>query len=308
MDPTAAYRRPSKKMAAALGFFVPPAGMLYVARPGWAAIYLALNAVIAAVSLFVSRGREWPLDAALVLVGMVCAVQAYRFCRDSRVLRRPWYGRWPGLLAILAAFAALALGVRAFVFEPFRFPSNSMLPSIEPGARLIVKKWGYGNYEAYGFHFARTAIASELNRGDVVVFEYPEDPALGYAKRIVGLPGDRIAYFSKRLWINDQEAPRRQIGNYAHKDRTGASLQYLERLGEREYPILIEADAPVLVPPAKAFPFRERCTTTAEGMSCLVPAGHYFVLGDNRDNSADSRIWGFVPARNIVGVVAYILP
>jgi signal peptidase I len=308
MDPTEAYRRPSKKMAAALGFFVPPAGMLYVARPGWAAIYLALNIVMATVSLFVSRGHEWPLDAALVLVGIVCAVQAYRFCRDSRVLRRPWYGRWPGLLAILAALAALALGVRAFVFEPFRFPSGSMLPSIGPGARLIVKKWGYGNYEAYGFHFARTAISSELNRGDVVVFEYPEDPTLSYAKRIVGLPGDRIAYFSKRLWINDQEAPRRRIADDAHKEGPGIPVRYLERLGGREYPILIEPDAPASIAPGRAFPFKERCTTTAEGLSCPVPEGHYFVLGDNRDNSADSRVWGFVPARNIVGVVEYILP
>jgi signal peptidase I len=306
MDPTEAYRRPSKKMAAALAFFVPPAGMLYVARPGWAAIYFALNAVMATVSLFVSRGREWPLDAALVLVGIVCAVQAYRFCRDSRVLRRPWYGRWPGLLAILAAFAALALGVRAFVFEPFRFPSNSMLPSIEPGARLIVKKWGYGNYKAYGFHFARTAISSELNRGDIVVFEYPEDRTLSYAKRIVGLPGDRIAYFSKRLWVNDREAPRSAIADGTL--RVPRSLRYLERLGGREYPILIEPDAPFSVPVVKAFPFKERCTFTAEGLSCPVPEGHYFVLGDNRDNSADSRVWGFVPARNIVGVVEYILP
>jgi len=300
MDPTEAYRRPSKRAAAVLGFLVPPAGMLYVARPGWAAIYLALNAVLASVGLFVSRAREWTVDAALVLVGIVCAVQAYRFCRDSRVLRRPWYGRWPGLLSILAAFAALALAARAFVFEPFRFPSGSMLPSIEPGAHFIVKKWGYGNYGTYGMHFARTGISAGLSRGDIVVFEYPEDRSLYYVKRIVGLPGDRIAYFSKRLWINDREVPRSPIA--------GRSSQYLERLGEREYPVLIEADAPVLVSPARAFPFRERCTFTAEGMSCPVPEGHYFVLGDNRDNSADSRLWGFVPARNIVGVVEYILP
>jgi signal peptidase I len=306
MDPTEAYRRPSKKAAAALGFLVPPAGMLYVARPGWAAIYLALNAVIATVGLFVSRAREWTVAAALVLVGIVCAVQAYRFCRDSRVLRRPWYGRWPGLLSILAVFAALALAARAFVFEPFRFPSNSMLPSIEPGARLIVKKWGYGNYKAYGFHFMRTGISSELNRGDLVVFETPEDRTLSYAERIVGLPGDRVAYFSKRLWINDQEVPRRAIADDAL--RVPRSLRYLERLGEREYPILIEPDAPLSVPPVKAFPFRERCTFTPEGVSCPVPEGHYFVLGDNRDNSADSRVWGFVPAANIVGVVEYILP
>jgi signal peptidase I len=297
MDPTEAYRRPSKWTAAALGFFIPPAGMLYVARPGWAAIYLVLNVVIGAVGLFVSREREWIVSAALVLVGIVCAVQAYRFWRDSRVLRRPWYGRWPGLLAILAAFAALALGVRAFVFEPFRFPSASMLPSIEPGAHLIVKKWGYGNYGTFGIQLARAGISAGLNRGDLVVFEYPEDRTIKYAKRIVGLPGDRVAYFSKRLWVNDQEAPRRPVGG----------SRYLERLGEREYPVLIEADAPVPGLPAKAFPFRERCTITGEGMSCPVPEGHYFVLGDNRDNSADSRTWGFVPAANIVGVVEYIL-
>jgi signal peptidase I len=308
MDPTEAYRRPSRKAAAALGFLVPPAGMLYVARPGWAAIYLALNLALATLGLFVSREREWAVGAALVLVSMVCAVQAYRFCRDSRVLRRPWYGRWPGLLSILALFAALALGVRAFVFEPFRFLSASMLPTIAPGARLIVKKWGYGNYQTYGFHFARTGISSALNRGDVVVFEYPEDRTVSYVQRIVGLPGDRVAYFSKRLWVNDQEAPRRQVADYARKDPPGVSLQYLERLGGREYPVLIEPDASASIAPARAFPFKERCTYTAEGVSCPVPEGHYFVLGDNRDNAADSRLWGFVPARNIVGKVEYILP
>ncbi len=300
MDPTEAYRRPSKRVAAVLGFLVPPAGMLYVARPWWAGFYLALMLLAAAASLFVPREREWVIDAVCLLVAIVCAAQAWRFCRDSRVLRRGWYARWPGLLAIVAAFAALVVAARAFVFEPFRFPSGSMLPSIAPGARLIVKKWGYGNYGTYGMHFARTAISAGLKRGDVVVFEYPEDRTLSYAKRIVGLPGDRVAYFSKRLWVNDQEVPRKPIA--------GAPTQYLERLGEREYPILIETDAPVLVPPAREFPFKDRCTYTAEGMSCSVPERHYFVLGDNRDNSADSRVWGFVPARNIVGTVQYILP
>ena len=300
MDPTEAYRRPSRRVAALLGLLLQPAGMLYVARPGWAGFYLALLLSLGAASLFVPREREWVIHAVGALVAIVCAVQAWRYCRDSRVLRRSWYSRWPGLITILAAFAALALGARAFLFEPFRAPSGSMLPSIAPGARLIVKKWGYGNYGTFGIHFARTGISAGVSRGDIVVFEYPEDRTLYYDKRVVGLPGDRVAYFSKRLWVNDQEVPRRTIG--------GSRTQYLERLGEREYPILIEADAPLAVPAAKAFPFKDRCTTTAEGMSCSVPERHYFVLGDNRDNSADSRVWGFVPARNIVGVVAYILP
>jgi signal peptidase I len=308
MDPTEAYRRPSKRVAAVLGLLLQPVGMLYVARPGWAGFYLALMVGIGVAKLFVPREREWVLDILVLLVAIVCAVQAYRYCRDSRVLRRGWYARWPGLLTIVAAFAALAIGFRAFLFEPVRFVSGSMLPSIAPGAHLIVKKWGYGNYRTYGLHFARTAISSALERGDLVVFEYPEDRTVTYVQRIVGLPGDRVAYFSKRLWVNDREAPRRQIADYARETPPGVSLRYLEQLDEHEYPILVERDAPPFISFGRAFPFKDRCTFTAEGLSCTVPEGHYFVLGDNRDNSADSRIWGFVPARNIVGVVEYILP
>jgi signal peptidase I len=308
MESTETYRKPSKWGAAALGFFFPPLGMLYVARPGRAAIYFLLLAVVATVNLLVLREREWILDAVTLLVGIVCAAQAYRGSRDTRVLRRPWYSRWLGLLAIVVGFVALVAGVQAFFVEPFRLASGSMLPSVERGARLIVKKWGYGNYEAYGIRFARAGISSELNRGDIVVFESPETPAARLAKRIIGLPGDSVAYFSKRLWVNDREAPRSRIGDYALKDRASGVPRYLERLGDREYPVLIEAEARDFVPPARAFPFEDRCTFTKEGMSCRVPEGHYFVLGDNRDNSADSRVWGFVPARNIVGKVQFILP
>jgi len=150
-------------------------------------------------------------------------------------------------------------------------------------------------------------MSSDVQRGDIIVFEYPEDTALSFAKRVIGLPRDRISYTNKRLKINDEEIQVRRIGDYTHKDRAAPSLKYLERLGDREYAILIEPDAPAVVPPVRAFPLSERCAYAAEGLSCRVPDGHYFVLGDNRDNSNDSRIWGFVPARNILGKVQYIL-
>ena len=307
MESTAIYRKPNKWTAGVLGLLIQPAGMLYVARPGWAATYLALVLIIALGNMFVLRDGDLAGNAIALLVAIICAIHAYRLARDSRVLRRPWYSRWYGLAGIIAAFAVLALGTRAFLFEPFRFPSGSMTPSIDPRAHLIVKKWGYGNYGTYGIHFMRTGMSSEVRRGDIVAFEYPEDRTLSYAQRVVGIPGDRISYYNKRLKVNDQEVLRTRIGDYVHKDRPIHSLQYLERLGDREYPILIEAEAPAAIPPVKAFPFDERCAYTKEGVHCQVPEGHYFVLGDNRDNSSDSRIWGFVPARNILGKVQCIL-
>src|SRR5256712_13302406 len=307
MESPAIYRNPKKWIASVWGLLIPPAGMLYVARPRWATAYFALALIVALGSMFVLRDRELAGDAVALLVAIICAIHSYRLARDYRALKRPWYSRWYGLVGIVAAFAALALGTRAFLFEPFRFPSGSMTPSIEPRAHLIVKKWGDGNYGTYGVHLMRTGMSSEVQRGDIVVFEYPEDTALSYAKRVVGLPGDRISYYNKRIKINDEEVQIRRIADYVHKDRSIPSLQYLERLGDHEYAILIEPEGPAAVPIVKAFPFRERCAYTAEGLSCRVPEGHYFVLGDNRDNSSDSRVWGFVPAINIIGKVQYIL-
>src|SRR5437899_3163412 len=228
MESTAIYRKPKKWIAAVLGLLIQPAGMLYVARPGWAASYFAFAAIIVLGIMFVLRDKEWVGNAIALLVAIICAIHAYRLARDYRALKRPWYSRWYGLVGIVAAFAALAFGARAFLFEPFRFPSESMAPSIEPRAHLIVKKWGYGNYGTYGIHAVRTGMSSEVQRGDIVVFEYPEDTSLSYAKRVVGLPGDRISYYNKRLKINDEEIQIRRIGDYVHNDRPIRSHQYLE--------------------------------------------------------------------------------
>src|SRR5260221_13123268 len=123
--------------------------MLYVARPGWAATYLALAAIIALGNMSVLRGRELAGDAILLLVAVICAIHAYRLARDYRAVKRPWYSRWYGLVVIVAAFAALAFGGRDFLFEPFRFPSESRAPSFDPRAHLIVRERGFGNHGTY---------------------------------------------------------------------------------------------------------------------------------------------------------------
>jgi len=139
-----------------------------------------------------------------------------------------------------------------------------------------------------------------------MVFRYPPDPSLDYIKRVVGLPGDRIEYRGKRLWINGREIPLDQIGDYLSRERMQYSLRYLERLDGVEHEILLERDAPSLPPYGRAFPHSGNCNYNTEGMTCVVPAGHYFMMGDNRDNSSDSRVWGFVPDENIVGKAFFI--
>ena len=122
---------------------------------------------------------------------------------------------------------------------------------------------------------------------------------------MIGLPGDKIVYSGKRVWINGTELELKNDGEYLHKRATYAR-QYIERIGNRSHRILVEDDAPASVPFVKQFPFRENCSYNNDGFSCTVPPGHYFMMGDNRDNSADSRVWGFVPDENIVGKAFFI--
>jgi signal peptidase I len=189
--------------------------------------------------------------------------------------------------------------LRSFVVEPFKIPSGSMIPTLLVGDFILVNKFTYG---------LRLPVINkkviEINspqRGDVVVFRYPVDPSVDYIKRVVGLPGDKVVYQNKRLTINGQVMPQHQIGDYQDTDRFIVTPRYSETLGTVEHDILIDNDAPPYVAHAMQFPFRDNCHYNSAGFECEVPAGHYFMMGDNRDNSQDSRVWGFVPDENLVG-------
>ncbi|WP_434779770.1 signal peptidase I [Neisseria sp. Ec49-e6-T10] len=197
--------------------------------------------------------------------------------------------------------------LRSFVVEPFQIPSSSMRPGLIVGDFILVNKFSYG---------IRVPILNKvmiptgsIQRGDVVVFNYPEQPSLNYIKRIVALPGDIIEYRDKVLKINGQTVVDQPIGQASYTEQTlngTVSIEnkvFKENLDKKEYDIFQIQDAPTLSlgQVRSNFPFRDNCQYALSGFICKVPEGNYFAMGDNRDNSLDSRYWGFVDDQLIVG-------
>ena len=171
------------------------------------------------------------------------------------------------------------LVIRSFVFEPFRIPSGSMMPTLLQGDYIFVKKYSYG----LRLPVLETKIVEtgEPERGDVVVFRLPEEPSVNYIKRVVGLPGDTVEYSNHRLTVNGQPVPLSPDPDPPVDD---VAPRFIEDLGDREHAILIAHPG----------------NTIRDGVY-EVPEGHYFMLGDNRDNSRDSRFLGYIPETHLVG-------
>lgn len=301
--------KPNKWIATILGFITMPIGMLYVAQPLWAAAYLGVPIVfVMANFLFLHQVFSPQAEALLQLaLPLACAMHALHFANTFTARpARPWFTKSHALIASWATLVVLIVGMRAFFYEPFRAPAGSMLPAIAPGSHLIAKKWGYGHYTTFGISLGRTQPASELQRGDMVVFDYPADKGITYVKRVIGLPGDEVSYQRKQLSINGVPVKTRPLPDYLHRDRLYYSTHHVEQLGAAEYEILTDGEAPAYIPEIANYPFRDQCAYDSNGVSCKVPPGNYFVLGDNRDNSRDSRMWGFVPVDHIIGKVVFV--
>ncbi len=213
----------------------------------------------------------------------------------------PW---WVEYGASFFPVILIVFALRSFLVEPFKIPSGSMIPTLLVGDFILVNKWVYGI--RVPVINKKIIDVEDPKRGDVMVFRYPADPSLDYIKRVVGLPGDKVEYLNKRLRINGEMVELVPQADYLHPDRLYYSPRLAEKLGDVNHSVLIERNTPAFVPHVLDFPYRENCTYTTAGVTCTVPEGHYFVMGDNRDASSDSRVWGFVPDENIVGRAFFI--
>jgi len=215
----------------------------------------------------------------------------------EKLLMQPWWLDWTaGLFPVILAVFLL----RSFLFEPFKIPSGSMIPTLVVGDLILVNKFHYG----VRLPVINTKIMAnnDPKRGDVMVFHYPVDPRIDYIKRVVGIPGDEVSYTNQTLSINGQPVPVQAQGDYYDDDSMRYAPRFSEKLGAVAHGILVEPKRASIYRPMDSFvEFRDNCRYSAEGVTCKVPAGHYFMMGDNRDNSQDSRYWGFVADEHIVG-------
>lgn len=204
----------------------------------------------------------------------------------------------------------LVFVVRSFLVEPFQIPSSSMRPGLIVGDFILVNKFTYG---------IRVPVLNDVlipvnkvERGDVVVFNYPPQPKINYIKRVIGLPGDTVMYQDKRLTINGKPVPRAADGTYEYIDENdnthiSYNLQFRETMDTKSYETLsLEMQPPVVMQLVQSFPYRNNCQYDERGFVCKVPEGYYFMMGDNRDNSLDGRYWGFVEDRLLVGKAFFV--
>ena len=182
----------------------------------------------------------------------------------------------------------VVLMLRSFLFEPFRIPSGSMIPTLLVGDFILVSKYSYGLRTPVGFY--EFLEVGEPQRGDVAVFRFPQDPSKDFIKRIIGLPGDTIRYRNKRLWVNGEAVQLEEAGIYSASasGRSFVVQRYTESLGEVAHPIIVNP------------------SVASQNFEFTVPAGEYFAMGDNRDGSDDSRRWGTLSERDLVGKAVLI--
>ena len=275
-------------------------------------VLMVITGVIWCVDRFVlSKQRRAAADAALAALDSrnarltaegIKPDVVNRAAVEAAILRQPTWVEYSGSFFPVIA---LVFFLRSFLYEPFKIPSSSMVPTLLIGDLILVNKYTYGI--RLPVLNKKIIEVGDPQRGDVMVFKYPKDMSQDYIKRVIGVPGDKISYENKRLTVNGKPVEYAPMEDYLEEDSLELRQQYREELPNTTHRILTMKSRRSFDPSqVDNFPHREACVYTDESFTCTVPAGNYFMMGDNRDNSADSRYWGFVPNQNIVGKAFFV--
>jgi len=271
-------------LAALLNAVAFPLGYIYVGRWQRALtmfVFLPLGFFVFAWTG--ALGKFYGLIASIVFLGALYVffiVDVVRLARHEKDYTLKSYNRWYYYIVIYLALSFATETLKPYRgdiygYDFLRFPSGSMMPTVLAGDFVIANTRYYGNHKA--------------QRGDIVAFDYPKDPSVVYAKRIIGLPGDRIQYVNKQIIINGEPVEQTFIEDYVpENDRSNLLNRKAEHVENFQYSILIDNQRPII------------------NGEFTIPEGQYFVMGDNRDNSNDSRFWGFVPQDNIKAKILYV--
>lgn len=313
--------KPKAWLTILLGMFFQPWVFLYVNQFKYVIRYCIFALIIAAVDVFLhsnyfplrTGNMAWLQDIYLSwLFIIICPIHAFIIGRHYDVNQpRHWYARWWMVLASYALMMLPLIVLRGFFFEPFNIPASSMKPTLAPGDHVLVSKYGFGNYRYFGFQLSKSAPSIKPARGDILVFQYPVNPKIEYVKRVIGLPGDTIIYRDKTIFLKkacdvSRETCEGLNSQYDLVDKVllpelshKTEIFYEESLDNIRYQVLLYSNQKELIDRY----YVQKSTLRDEW---LIPEGQYFVLGDNRDNSLDSRFFGFIPEEMIIGKVVYI--
>lgn len=269
--------KPNQWIAGTLGLLLHPLGFIYLSKYKWALVYLLIAIPVSIIEFSLSKKFNFPiLTAALAFV---CTVHTFKTALVTEKIEYPkWFNHWLGAFTILIVFTIVVFLFRSFFYETFQTQSGAMSPSYNAKDHILVSKYGYGLYGTHGVTVYETSVEERESPepGEVFAFYQPNSSAISVF-RIIGGPGDFIKFNNKQLYINGVQVETNNIDG---------SKVYEEKLGDNNYQVKYISDSSRL----RSFETR-------------VPSGSYFVMGDNRDNSSDSRLWGYVPAKNMVGKI-----